>query len=158
MGHPRSGASGSASEPALDRYRSAVESRAAEDPSADHVLEEGDVLYLPRGFIHSAEALGGVSIHLTIGIHSHTRHDLVRSLLELAEEDPRLRRSLPLGVDVGDPAQLSSDLAATVDGSRRADPGGPRIRRCAGDGAARRAAARARLRSGRSRRRRRWNG
>ena len=96
------------------RYRSAVESRAAEDPSADHVLEEGDVLYLPRGFIHSAEALGGVSVHLTIGIHSHTRHDLVRSLLELAEEDPRLRRSLPLGIDVGDPAQLSSDLAATV--------------------------------------------
>ena len=96
------------------RYRSAVESCAAEDPSADHVLEEGDVLYLPRGFIHSAEALGGVSIHLTIGIHSHTRHDLVRSLLELAEEDPRLRRSLPLGIDVGDPAQLGSDLAATV--------------------------------------------
>ena len=78
------------------------------------MLAEGDVLYLPRGFIHSAEALGGVSVHLTIGIHSHTRHDLVRSLLELAEEDPRLRRSLPLGVDIGDPAQLSSDLAATV--------------------------------------------
>jgi hypothetical protein len=53
-------------------------------------------------------------MHLTIGIHSHTRHDLVRALLELAEEDPRLRRSLPLGVDIGDPAQLSSDLAATV--------------------------------------------
>ena len=96
------------------RYRRAVESRAAEDPRADDVLGEGDVLYLPRGFIHSAEALGGVSVHLTIGIHSHTRHDLVRSLLELAEEDPRLRRSLPLGVDIGDPAQLSSDLAATV--------------------------------------------
>ena len=96
------------------RYRRAVESRAAEDPRADDVLEEGDVLYLPRGFIHSAEALGGVSIHLTIGIHSHTRHDLVRTLLELAEEDPRLRQSLPLGVDFGDPAQLGSDLAATA--------------------------------------------
>ena len=96
------------------RYRGAVESCAAKDPSADHVLEEGDVLYLPRGFVHSAEALGGVSIHLTIGIHSHTRHDLVRTLLELAEEDPRLRRSLPLGIDVGDPAQLGSELAATV--------------------------------------------
>ena len=96
------------------RYRRDVEARAAEDPSADYVLEEGDVLYLPRGFIHSAEALGGVSAHLTIGIHSHTRHDLVRSLLELAEEDPRLRRSLPLGVDIADPTQLSSDLASTV--------------------------------------------
>ena len=96
------------------RYRRDVEARAAEDPSADYVLEEGDALYLPRGFIHSAEALGGVSAHLTIGIHSHTRHDLVRSLLELAEEDPRLRRSLPLGVDIADPTQLSSDLASTV--------------------------------------------
>jgi lysine-specific demethylase/histidyl-hydroxylase NO66 len=96
------------------RYRRDVEARAAEDPSADHVLEAGDVLYLPRGFIHSAEALGGVSAHLTIGIHAHTRHDLVRALLELVEEDPELRRSLPLGVDIDDPAQLSSDLAATV--------------------------------------------
>ena len=119
------------------RYRRAVESRAAEDPRADDVLGEGDVLYLPRGFIHSAEALGGVSVHLTIGIHSHTRHDLVRSLLELAEEDPRLRRSLPLGVDIGDPAQLSSDLAATVTALARADPGGTRVRDRAGDGATR---------------------
>jgi len=96
------------------RYRREVEARAAEDPRADHLLEEGDVLYLPRGFIHSAEALGGVSAHLTIGIHSHTRHDLVRSLLELAEEDPRLRRSLPLGVDIADPTQLGSDFTSTV--------------------------------------------
>ena len=140
------------------RYRRAVESRAAEDPRADDVLEEGDVLYLPRGFIHSAEALGGVSIHLTIGIHSHTRHDLVRSLLELAEEDPRLRRSLPLGIDFGDPAQLDSDLAATVaalaeqiQAASASEIAPVMARRTARQ-------ARARLRPGRSRRRRRWNG
>ena len=117
------------------RYRRDVEARAAEDPSADYVLEEGDVLYLPRGFIHSAEALGGVSAHLTIGIHSHTRHDLVRSLLELAEEDPRLRRSLPLGVDIADPDPV--ELGPRVDRgrARRPAPGGLRVRRCGGDGA-----------------------
>jgi hypothetical protein len=95
-------------------YRREVESRATEEPRADHLLGKGDVLYLPRGFVHSAEALGGTSAHLTIGIHSRTRHDLVRSLLELAEGDPRLRRSLPLGIDLGDPAQLGPDLTETV--------------------------------------------
>ena len=49
-------------------------------PRDESVLECGDVLYLPRGFIHSAEALGGVSVHLTIGIHNHTRHDFDASL------------------------------------------------------------------------------
>ena len=38
------------------QHRSAVESRAAEVPRDESVLESGDVLYLPRGFIHSAEA------------------------------------------------------------------------------------------------------
>ena len=81
----------------------------------ESLLESGDVLYLPRGFIHSAEALGGVSVHLTIGIHSHTRHDLVQALLELAADDPRLRRSLPLGIDVGAADQLETEAESTID-------------------------------------------
>lgn len=97
------------------QHRSAVESRARTAPRSESVLEAGDVLYLPRGFIHSAEALGGVSVHLTVGIHNHTRHDLTRALLELAADDPRLRRTLPMGVDVRDPDQLETDLASTVE-------------------------------------------
>lgn len=97
------------------QHRTAVESRATEVPRDDSVLESGDVLYLPRGYIHSAEALGGVSVHLTIGIHSHTRHDLVQSLVELAADDPRLRQTLPLGVEVGDSHQLDADLTATIE-------------------------------------------
>lgn len=97
------------------QHRSAVESRAKTAPRDESVLEAGDVLYLPRGFIHSADALAGVSIHLTVGIHNHTRHDLTRALLELAADDPRLRRALPMGVDVRDPDQLETDLASTVE-------------------------------------------
>lgn len=97
------------------QHRAAVEARAAGVSGDESLLESGDVLYLPRGFIHSAEALGGVSVHLTIGIHTHTRHDLVQALLELAADDPRLRRSLPLGIDVGAADQLETEAESTID-------------------------------------------
>lgn len=35
----------------------------------DALLEPGDCLYLPRGFVHQAESLAGPSVHLTIGVH-----------------------------------------------------------------------------------------
>ncbi|HST65474.1 MAG TPA: cupin domain-containing protein [Mycobacteriales bacterium] len=97
------------------RYRAAVAKRAAGEPAIDAVLRPGDALYLPRGWLHSAEALGDVSVHLTVGIHSVTRYALVQALTALAAEEPELRASLPLGVDVADPDQLGPDLAATVE-------------------------------------------
>jgi bifunctional lysine-specific demethylase and histidyl-hydroxylase NO66 len=97
------------------RYRGAVERQAATEPAIDTVLRPGDALYLPRGWLHSAEALGDVSVHLTVGIHSVTRYALAEALLALAAEEPALRASLPLGVDVADPDQLGVDLAATVE-------------------------------------------
>lgn len=97
------------------QHRAAVESHATGSTGTESVLECGDVLYLPRGFIHSAEALGGVSVHLTIGIHSHTRYDIVQALLELTAAEPRLRRTLPMGVDLGDSEQLEPDLTSTIE-------------------------------------------
>ena len=58
-------------------------------PLIDTVLEPGDALYLPRGTIHAAQALGETSIHLTVGVHPVTRYQLVRHLLDLAQDDPR---------------------------------------------------------------------
>lgn len=97
------------------RYRPAVQEAAAGEPTIDAVLRPGDALYLPRGWLHSAEALGDVSVHLTVGIHPVTRYALVEALVALAAEEPELRASLPLGVDVADPDQLGPDLAATVE-------------------------------------------
>ena len=97
------------------RYRSAVERQAATEPAIDTVLRPGDALYLPRGWLHSAEALGDVSVHLTVGVHSVTRYALVEALAALAAEEPELRASLPLGIDVADPDALGADLAATVE-------------------------------------------
>ena len=99
-------------------HREAVAERAQTKPFIDAVFEPGDVLYLPRGWIHSAVAQGGTSIHLTIGVRAATRHDLLTALLAQAANDPRLRAPLPLGVDYRATSSLADDLAETVEAAR----------------------------------------
>ena len=100
-------------QPWTDR-RAEVSAAARDVPVIDAVLRPGDALYLPRGWLHSAQALGEVSIHLTVGIHAVTRFMLLEALTTLAGSDAELRRSLPMGVDVADPGQVTEDLDATV--------------------------------------------
>ena len=80
----------------------------------DAVLRPGDCLYLPRGHLHAATALGGVSTHVTIGVHAWNGHVLAEQLLAVALDrlagDEDVRGSLPLGVDVSDPTGLTVDL------------------------------------------------
>ncbi len=98
----------------------AVAAAAEREPVIDTVLRPGDALYLPRGYLHSATALGEVSAHLTIGVHPVTRWGAVESALDLirtlAVEDPELRRSLPLGVDLADPDATTDEVAAVLAG------------------------------------------
>jgi ribosomal protein L16 Arg81 hydroxylase len=90
-------------------------SATAEGPAAlDVVLAPGDALYLPRGWLHSAEAQGERSLHITVGVRALTRYALVEELLGLAVQDQRLRATLPFGMDVGDPDQVVAELTATV--------------------------------------------
>lgn len=129
-----------------------VERVAAEPPLLQTVLRPGDCLYLPRGYLHAATALGSVSTHLTIGIHTWTHQSLAEQLMKLALEragnDPELRRSLPYGLAVTDPAstrdavaevrrrliaslervdadEVSAGLSANIRQSQRAAPVGP---------------------------------
>jgi bifunctional lysine-specific demethylase and histidyl-hydroxylase NO66 len=100
----------------------------AQGPAAlDVVLSPGDTLYLPRGWLHSAEAQDGRSLHLTIGVRALTRYALVEELLALAVQDRRLRGSLPFGLDVADPQALEPELTETVEALRdwllTAEPG-----------------------------------
>nr|WP_281373858.1 cupin domain-containing protein [Allobranchiibius huperziae] len=103
-----------------DQRRAAVQARASEEPLIDTVLEPGDALYLPRGYLHSATALGGVSGHLTVGVHPVTRAFLAEQALATLVDDVELRRSLPMGVDLSDPAALDTELKATQDALHRA--------------------------------------
>ncbi|MEJ3749270.1 cupin domain-containing protein [Actinomycetes bacterium KLBMP 9797] len=87
---------------------------AAGPPALEAVLAPGDALYLPRGWLHSARAEGGQSLHLTVGVRALTRYALVEALLGLAAEDRRLRAGLPFGLDPADPEELAPELGATV--------------------------------------------
>jgi bifunctional lysine-specific demethylase and histidyl-hydroxylase NO66 len=95
-------------------YRTEVEKRASEEPVIDTVLRPGDALYLPRGFLHSARALGGTTIHLTVGIHPFTRVDVMEELLQAVSDAPELRRALPVGHDEYGARGLGHDVDATV--------------------------------------------
>lgn len=97
------------------QHAAAVAEAAREPPLIDTVLEPGDALYLPRGYLHSASALGDTSAHLTIGVHTVTRFALVDALCALVAGDERLRESLPLGIDTADPDQLAPHLGTVVD-------------------------------------------
>jgi len=81
-------------------HRTEVERAALQAPQREFTLCPGDVLYLPRGWLHSATALGGVSTHLTLGVHTWTRRhvadELVSIALAEASRDPRVRASLPV--------------------------------------------------------------
>jgi ribosomal protein L16 Arg81 hydroxylase len=102
-----------------EQRRAEVAKRAQETPLIDEVLAAGDTLYLPRGYLHSAVALGELSIHLTVGVHPLTRYQLVRHVLDTAANDPALRPSLPMGVELGDPAVLEPLLRDTLAALRR---------------------------------------
>jgi bifunctional lysine-specific demethylase and histidyl-hydroxylase NO66 len=59
-------------------------------------MEVGDVLYLPRGRVHAAEATSELSVHLTVGLHAPTLHLLVtRALDALSYSDDRVHAQLP---------------------------------------------------------------
>nr|WP_296775538.1 cupin domain-containing protein [Rhodococcus sp. (in: high G+C Gram-positive bacteria)] len=116
-----------ASQPWSDR-RTAVEERAREAPALDTVLRPGDALYLPRGWIHSAQALGDTTIHLTLGVASFSRYDVAQLVLGTLQEDAALREPLPAGIDPADPDaalhhvdRVVDDLAAALD-RLRLDP------------------------------------
>ena len=77
-------------------HRAAVEARAREEPVLDMVMRPGDAFYLPRGWLHSATARRGTSIHLTIGIAAFTGADVVRELVSALAGTPALRAPLPI--------------------------------------------------------------
>ena len=124
-------------------HRAAVEEAALAEPLIEETFAPGDCLYLPRGYLHSATALGGTSIHLTIGVHAWTRRhvadELLRAAVSRASRSTELRTALPVGTDlVGDGPRIddvevaraallealaevdASDLATALAGAARA--------------------------------------
>ncbi len=91
--------------------RAAVEARAREKPVIDVVLRPGDALYLPSGWLHSAVARAGTSIHLTIGMQALTGADVVRELVAELARNPELRAPLPVNGSDTEPGVLDAAVA-----------------------------------------------
>jgi ribosomal protein L16 Arg81 hydroxylase len=96
-----------ANEPWTD-HKDAVTERATFTPYLEETFAPGDVLYLPRGWIHSATALGDFSIHLTIGVSAHTRSELAARMIAKLTASPSLRAALPMSVDRMPPERLQA--------------------------------------------------
>lgn len=104
--------------------RSVVEAAARQEPLLEFTLRAGDCLYLPRGFLHSATALGGVSTHLTLGVHIWTRRhvadELVTLALAAASRDEAVRASLGALRDVTEAQTVADDVEVVRDALMRA--------------------------------------
>ncbi|EWM11760.1 cupin domain-containing protein [Kutzneria sp. 744] len=65
------------------------------EPIDDFMMEDGDVLYLPRGHWHDVSAVGEQSLHLTIGFNRATGVDMVAWLADQMRVDEVFREDLP---------------------------------------------------------------
>ena len=62
-------------------------------------LHPGDLIYIPRGFMHDAVAVDSTSLHLTLGVLSVTWAAVVLQAAESAiEADARFREGSRLGL------------------------------------------------------------
>ena len=80
------------------------------EPTDDIVLRAGDTLYLPRGWLHEAEASVSDSLHLTLGIAAHTWLDAAKAALDASEDDLALRRGVGLAAVDGFGDALAAEL------------------------------------------------
>jgi ribosomal protein L16 Arg81 hydroxylase len=61
-------------------------------------LEQGDLLYVPRGMPHHAAAVDDLSLHLTVSFHPLYWMDLLKAAVEeVGVRNERLQRALPPG-------------------------------------------------------------
>jgi hypothetical protein len=99
----------------LPRHVSDHDAAAGQPVLFEADMHPGDVLYLPRGFVHSAAAQQGVSLHLTIGVLATTVHDVVRLVVDRAADEVAFRRSLPPGWPDDPDAAAKAVKAAVAD-------------------------------------------
>ncbi len=79
------------------------------DAAIDVALEPGDVLYLPRGWIHATSTSDSPSLQITFAICSNPWIEAVRSVFEEACDDEVFRGAWPIGF-ANSPAEFAEKL------------------------------------------------
>jgi ribosomal protein L16 Arg81 hydroxylase len=81
--------------------RASVTDAESGEPISEITLEAGDLLYMPRGFLHEAWTTDEPSTHVTIGLHVVRWLDLLSvALAQIGNRDVRFRQALPVGAEV----------------------------------------------------------
>jgi len=98
--------------PLHNSSQEAVDLTALGEPDYEFVLEPGDVLYFPRGFVHEPFTGDLHSLHLSFGVIPVNWSQL---LGEMLESHPAFRRSVPRAFLAEDGAELlRADLSAML--------------------------------------------
>ena len=98
--------------PARGEKMHRVEGREFQGDITELMFEQGDLLYVPRGWIHAAECGSEPSLHVTIGLIPHFFEDFLRAAIKTAiERDRSLRSALPSGFMQGQSDEVI-DLAS----------------------------------------------
>jgi hypothetical protein len=84
------------------------------EPIDDFMLEDGDVLYVPRGHWHDVSAVGEESLHLTIGFNRATGVDLVAWLADQLRTEEVFRTDLPRFAPADEKARRARELRERV--------------------------------------------
>lgn len=71
--------------------------RVSDAPILDIELAAGDLLYLPRGFVHSTTTSDRFSVHVTLGMTVFTWVELLAEWAQASRHHAELRRALPPG-------------------------------------------------------------
>ncbi|MBC8166229.1 MAG: cupin [Bryobacteraceae bacterium] len=79
------------------------------DPLWEGLLNDGDLLYIPRGWWHAAVPLDEPTLHLTIGLSNPNGIDFLKWFVGERKDCENLRRDLPLP---GDEAERSEYMQA----------------------------------------------
>lgn len=83
------------------------------------VMDEGDVMYLPRGCVHHARTISCQSMHLTVGLYPLEWSEFIASAVEIAASAPEargLRTSVPLGLKRQHPSFYRQELLDRLSG------------------------------------------
>jgi len=78
-------------------------------PAWDGILEDGDTLYIPRGWWHEAFPLDEPSLHLTVSLTPPTALDYLGWAMARLRRHDELRASLPIGDEA-----VQQNIAATT--------------------------------------------
>jgi ribosomal protein L16 Arg81 hydroxylase len=78
-------------------------------------LKQGDMVYIPRGYVHAAECGSETSLHVTLGIYPNSWEELLEAAIKGAIlRDPSLQLALPIGHAKSDSAGIISRIGETL--------------------------------------------